>query len=156
MLNVLLYVYKNSVNLHNIKKGETKVSVDLMDLKKRGTLSHLEFLKENVYGITDITRTNKLSEILNRFAGKETSEIFVVQNAKNKNAAAVISDLEYFEHLLDVKEFFEEIVDSYMNQVTIERENDTADIPLVNALEGEEIDFENILALANEIEIDED
>lgn len=127
-----------------------------MEFKKRDTLSHLEFLKENVYGITDLTRTNKLSEILNRFSGKETSEIFVVQNAKNKNASAVISDLEYFEHLLDIKGFFEEIVDSYMNQIALERQNDIADIPLNKALEEESFDFEEIMTLANEIEIDED
>lgn len=137
------------------KKGEQK-GVNLMEFKKPGTLSHLEFLKENVYGITDLTRTNKLSEILNRFSGKETSEVFVIQNAKNKNAAAVLSDVEYFEHLLDVKGFFEEIVDSYMNQIALERQNEIADIPLHKALEGENFDFEEIMTLADEIEIDED
>jgi hypothetical protein len=133
-----------------------KVSVNLMDIKKNGTLSHLEFLKEHVFGITDITRKNKLSEILNQFSGKETSEIYVIQNAKNKDAAGVLADVEYFKNLLETQRIFEGLVDAYMEQVTMERQNDVADIEFTKALEGEEFSFDEILALAAEVEIDED
>ncbi|WP_111646509.1 hypothetical protein [Paranoxybacillus vitaminiphilus] len=132
------------------------MGMNVMNRGKRGTLGHLEFLKERVYGITDMTRTNKLSEILNRFADEPTSEIYVIQNTKNKKASAVLSDVEYFEHLLDIKEFFEQIVDDYMYQVASERQNDTVDIPLEVALEGEEFEFDEIIQLAHDIEMDDE
>lgn len=133
-----------------------KVSVNLMHIKKDNTLSHLEFLKDHVFGITDITRTNKLSEILNRFSGKETSEIYIIQNAKNKDAAAVLTDVEYFEHLLEIKNVFEGLVDAYMFQVATERQADVADIDLFQALQGEKFSFDEIMELADEIEIDDE
>jgi len=43
-----------------------------------------------------------------------------------------------------------------MNQIALERQNDIADIPLLQALEAENFDFEEIMTLAAEIEIDED
>lgn len=154
MCYIMCIIFIFNVILYGEEHG--KVSVNLMDIKKSNTLSHLGFLKEHVFGITDITRTNKLSEILNSFSGKETSEIYVIQNAKNKEAAAVLSDVEYFEHLLDIKNVFEEIVDAYMFQVTMERQHDVADIELVQALQGEEFSFDEIIELANEIEIDDE
>ena len=154
MCYIMCIIFTLNVILYREEPG--KVSVNLMDIKKSNTLSHLGFLKEHVFGITDITRTNKLSEILNSFSGKETSEIYVIQNAKNKEAAAVLSDVEYFEHLLDIKNVFEEIVDGYMFQVTMERQHDVANIELVQALQGEEFSFDEIIELANEIEIDDE
>lgn len=50
----------------------------------------------------------------------------------------------------------EEIVDSFMNEVILERQNDVADIPLTDVLAEEDINFEEILTLSNEIEFDED
>lgn len=44
----------------------------------------LHFLKTNVLSVTDISRTKKLSEILDLFSNGFTDEVFVIQNAKRK------------------------------------------------------------------------
>ncbi|MEJ8305751.1 hypothetical protein [Saccharibacillus sacchari] len=53
----------------------------------------LSFLQDQVLTVTDVTRTKKLTEILDIYAQKEPSEkIFVVQNTRNKDAQAVIAN----------------------------------------------------------------
>lgn len=116
----------------------------------------LEFLQKNVLNITDLTRTNKLSEVLNKFAEKETDEIFVVQNHKNKAASAALVDLKHYKKLLKLEEIFEQSIDEYMDHLALERKKDVADIPLRKVLEDDEkMDFEDILQNFDDIELEE-
>ena len=119
------------------------------------TSSMLEFVEESILGITDLTRSNKLSEILDSFSGKVSSHVYVVQN-KNKPSKAVIADLEYFKLLLEYKEAVEDAIDRYMFGIALERKDDVANIPLAQVLEGENFDLDEILSLAENIEVDED
>jgi len=116
----------------------------------------LEFLQKNVLNITDLTRTNKLSEVLNKFAEEETDEVFVVQNHKNKKAAAALVDLKHYRKLLKLEEIVEQSTDEYMYNLALERKKDEADIPLHKVLEDDEdIDYEDILHHFDAIELEE-
>lgn len=44
----------------------------------------LDFLRKNVYSVTEITCQKKLSEILDLYSDKVTDEVFVIQNGKKK------------------------------------------------------------------------
>ncbi len=124
--------------------------------KKKVTRSTLNFLKDNVLGVTDLTRTNKLSEILNSFAGAESQEVFIIQNHKNKDATGVLIDLEHMDRLLAIEEMYEKMVDDYMYQVALERKDEVADIPFESIITGEDLDVDEILNLVDELELDED
>ncbi|ECO1678063.1 hypothetical protein [Peribacillus frigoritolerans] len=133
------------------------MGVELMDNpKKKVTRSTLNFLKDNVLGVTDLTRTNKLSEILNSFAGAESQEVFIIQNHKNKDATGVLIDLEHMDRLLAIEEMYEKMVDDYMYQVALERKDEVADIPFESIITGEDLDVDEILNLVDELELDED
>ncbi len=124
--------------------------------KKRPVVTSdmLEFVEEAILGVTDLTRSKKLSEILDSFSGKVSSHVYVVQN-KNKPSKAVIADLEYFKSLLKYKEAVEESIDEYMYQIALERKDDVVDIPLAQVLEGEKFDLNEILDLAEKIEVED-
>lgn len=124
--------------------------------KKKVTRSTLNFLKDNVLGVTDLTRTNKLSEILNSFAGTESQEVFIIQNYKNKDATGVLIDLEHMDRLLAIEEMYERMVDDYMYHVALERKDEVADIPFESVITGEDLDVDEILNLVDELELDED
>lgn len=55
------------------------------------------------------------------YAGDETSEVFVIQNAKKRNAVGVLLDLEYFERLLRLQEVFEKAADDVLIKTIRER-----------------------------------
>lgn len=108
----------------------------------------LSFLQDQVLTVTDVTRTKKLTEILDIYAEEEPSEeIFVVQNTRNKNAQAVIADLDYFQELLEIREKVEEASDELMYQVALERKNEKADIDLAQVIEVNGLDAKRILQL---------
>lgn len=131
-----------------------KVSVLMKDKKLDSSV--LEFLQNNVLTITDLTRTNKLSEILNTFAGEETDEFYVVQNHKNKNATGVLVDLEHYLKLLKMEEMYEQAIDDHMYDVVKERKDDVADIPLEDVLkDDDEIDYKYIYANVDKIELED-
>lgn len=119
------------------------------------TSNVLEFIEDYIVSITDLTRSRKLSEILESFSGKICSDIYIVQNNKNKDAKAVIADLEYFKSLLKYKEAVEDAIDQNMYQIVLERQNEVADIPLAQVLEGENFTLKEILTLAGEIEVED-
>jgi hypothetical protein len=133
------------------------VSVEIMDNpKKKVTRSTLNFLKDNVLGVTDLTRTNKLSEILNSFAGAESDEVYIIQNYKNKDATGVLIDLEHMDRLLAIEEFYEKMVDDYMYQIALERKDEVANIPLESVIGDENLNIDDILTLVDTLELDED
>lgn len=136
------------------RKDVKKVSD--MAVKNKINANMLDFLQKNVFNITDLTRTNKLSEILNKFSGSETDEVFVVQNHKNKDATAVLVDLEHYMKLLQMEEAFEKSIDEYMFQVTTERKDDVADIPLRTVIEGDnDIDVDYIFNNLDEMDLED-
>lgn len=112
----------------------------------------LKFVKDNVLNISDLTRTSKLAEILELYADKTSDELFVVQNTRNKNGRAVISDLEFFEELLSYKEAVDESVEQLMFEVVSERKNDSADIPLAQVISELDLDVARILRMSEVVE----
>lgn len=124
--------------------------------KKPITSTTLNFVKENVLSITDLTRTNKLSEILNKYAGEETEEVFIIQNNKNRDAIGVLVDLEHYQRLLRIQEAVEQSVDETMYQIAMERINEKADIPLTDVIEEDDFELNNLLESLPAVELDED
>lgn len=116
----------------------------------------LKFAKNNIYNISEITRTNKLAEIIDLYSDKPSDEIYVVQNTRNKKGRAVIADLEYFEELLRYKEFVDEVIDEVMDEIAFERKDDEANIPLAEVIARFDLDVERIERLVYEVEEDED
>nr|WP_234028506.1 hypothetical protein [Lentibacillus sp. Marseille-P4043] len=110
----------------------------------------LDFLRKNVLNVTDLTRSNKLSEILDSFSNGMSDEVFVIQNGKKKDAQAVMVDFEYFEQLLHFKEILEESLD----KVAIEEANTRANKPANNSLsdtfDKEDINMNELMELLEE------
>jgi len=124
-----------------------------MDYQKNITSAdHLSFVREKVLSVSDLTRTKKLTEILNLYAADISEEVYVIQNSKNKKASAVISDLEYFQELLLVKEAVEDAVDQLIYDVAIDRKDDPADINLNQIIRGGNLDQDRILDILKAIE----
>jgi hypothetical protein len=141
--------------MYIIKKGcDKKVSVSAV--KKPITSTTLNFVRENVLSITDLTRTNKLSEILNRYAGEETEEVFIIQNNKNRDAIGVLVDLEHYQRLLRIQEAVEQSMDEAMYQIAMERIDEKADIPLTDVIEKDDFELNNLLESLPAVELDED
>src|SRR5690606_18154967 len=112
----------------------------------------LDFLRKNVYNVTDITRQKKLSEILDLYSGKVTDEVFVVQNGKKRNAQAVIVDLEYFKELLSIKEEVEQAFDQVLFEEASKRVNHEANLGLSEVFDEEDIDVDSLLEQLEEEE----
>ncbi len=125
-------------------------------VKKPITSTTLNFVRENVLSITDLTRTNKLSEILNRYAGEETEEVFIIQNNKNRDAIGVLVDLEHYQRLLRIQEAVEQSMDEAMYQIAMERIDEKADIPLTDVIEKDDFELNNLLESLPAVELDED
>ncbi|QSO47519.1 hypothetical protein [Alicyclobacillus mengziensis] len=115
----------------------------------------LQFVQNHVLSVTDLVRTKKLSEILDSYADTVSDEIFVVQNGKNKNAKAVLSDLEYFQKLLKYQEIVEQAIDLHMLEVTLKRKNDVGDMSISDVLEDEDITWDEVITCMDEIELED-
>lgn len=115
----------------------------------------LQFVQNHVLSVTDLVRTKKLSEILDSYADTVSDEIFVVQNGKNKNAKAVLSDLEYFQKLLKYQEIVEQAIDLHMLEATLRRKNDVGDLSISDVLEDEDITWDEVVACMDEIELED-
>jgi hypothetical protein len=105
----------------------------------------LDFLKKNVLGVTDVTRSNKLSDILDRFSKGPTDEVFVIQNAKKKNAQAAVVSLEYFEQLLTIKEALDEALDKVALEEAQNRAEKSANFALHDVFDEEDIDLNQLM-----------
>lgn len=114
------------------------------------------FLKENVLNVTDLTRSNRLSEILNKYAGEKTEEVYVIQNTKNRNAAGVLVDLEHYQDLIRMQELLEQTLDDYMYRIALERQGDDPSIPLTEVVEEGDFDFNELIKSIDGFELDED
>ena len=123
-----------------------KVSASTLDKSKKTVSSDtLNFLKNNVYNITDVTRHNKLTEILDRFSEEVTDEVFIIQNAKNKNAKGAFLDLDYFEELLANKEALDNALDELIEEAAIQRLNSKATLSLHDVFDEDDIDFDQLM-----------
>jgi len=118
----------------------------------------LEFLKNNVLNISEITRQNKLTAILNSFAGKKTEEVYIVQNSKNKDAQAAIIDLEYLMELIEYKNKFitavEEAADDIVYDMALQREGAPASKTIGEVAAQLDLSWDEIMVAKNRVEID--
>jgi hypothetical protein len=145
------------MDIININMKEAKdVSISMSNDRKKTIKSDMiKFLKDQVLTVTDLTRTSKLTDILDSYADKVSPEVFVVQNTKKKNSKAVISDLEYFQELLIYKELVDEAIDDVMYQMALERKGDVANISLAKIIDDHDLDIDEVLALSEVIEEEE-
>jgi len=127
-----------------------------MNRKKIATSQTLNFLKDNVLTVTDLTRSNRLSEILNKYAGEETSEIYVIQNAKNRDATAVLVDLEHYVRLLKIQEVFEKTLDDHMYQIALERKDEKAVLSLFEVIEANDFELDELINSITNLELDDE
>ncbi|MBP3038002.1 hypothetical protein J9303_00575 [Bacillaceae bacterium Marseille-Q3522] len=105
----------------------------------------INFLMKNVYNVSDLTRKNKLTEILQRFV-KPTEEVFIVQNAKNKDAQAALINLKYFEELLRIKEMMDQAIDQVAEKEAADRlkKGKKEKFTLSDVLDDDDIDFDQL------------
>lgn len=121
------------------------------------TSSTLDFIKNNVLSITDSTRTNKLSEILDSYANGKSEDIFIVKNSRNRDAQGAIVDIELLFELLELREAVFEAADRVVEKIAQERlETFAPNVGLSEALQQigvERIDPDKIRRLSDELEI---
>ncbi|KUG05254.1 hypothetical protein ASZ90_017327 [hydrocarbon metagenome] len=127
-----------------------------MDRKKIATSQTLNFLKDNVLTVTDLTRSNRLSEILNKYAGEETSEIYVIQNAKNRDATAVLVDLEHYVRLLKIQEVFEKTLDEHMYQIALQRKDEKAVLSLSEVIDANDFELDKLIDSITNLDLDDE
>ncbi len=132
------------------------MSVDIINKKKIATSQTLNFLKDNVLTVTDLTRSNRLSEILNKYAGEETSEIYVIQNAKNRDATAVLVDLEHYVRLLKIQEVFEKTLDEHMYQIALQRKDEKAVLSLSEVIDANDFELDKLIDSITNLELDDE
>jgi len=114
--------------------------------------SMLRFVKDHVLTVSELTRTNKLAEILERYASRTSDELYVIQNARNKNAKAVLADLEFIEELLAYKEAVDSALDDWAEEVARERKGDEATLSMAQVVDELDVDIDTVLRLADEVE----
>jgi hypothetical protein len=112
----------------------------------------IQFVKESVLSVSDLTRTKKLTEILNSYAESHSRDIYIVQNSKNKQARAAIADLDYLQELLRYKEAVDAATDEVMYELALERKNDETDVGLEQVIKRFNLDEERILKMTETIE----
>lgn len=128
-----------------------RAGIAMLDKEKLAVRSvDLDFVKNNVFGITDIKRGNRLNEILEKYEQGE-KDFFVVQSAQQKGKAVIVN-LDVFTELLRAKEQLDAMYDAHMEEMMVARKNDQATISLKEALKDEEFDFNEILSLADEFD----
>ncbi|TCS95462.1 hypothetical protein EDD58_10232 [Hazenella coriacea] len=123
----------------------------VMKAKKGVTTDILKFLNDRVLSVTQLTRSKKLTEILDSYSQEKSTDVYVVQNVK-KPGKAVIADLEYFQELLSYKEAVDWAIDYAMEEVTLERKEDVADLSLSHVIQHNQLDVDQIMKLINEVE----
>ncbi len=122
-----------------------------MTAKKRVTTDILSFLNDHVLTVTQLTRSKKLTEILDSYAKEKSTDVYVIQNTK-KPGKAVIADLEYFQELLAYKEAVDWALDQLVEEMALERKDTVADIPLARVIQDHNLDVDRIMKLVNEVE----
>lgn len=131
--------------------------VAALDDSKQITSSMIGFVKKNVVSVTELTRTKKLSQILDGFSNRKSEEIFLVQSTRNKDGLGAIIDVDLLEELLLLREVIAEAADRIVEATAAERVNKfNPNISLAQAMQEvgvTEIDVDEVLRLADEMEI---
>lgn len=125
------------MGVHTLKKEQHPIA----------NTNTLHFLKTNVLSVTDISRTKKLSEILDLFSNGFTDEVFVIQNAKKKNAQAVVVNIDYFETLLQMKEVLEEALDQVVMEEAYARKDKPANQTLSDIFDEDDMNVNELMKL---------
>jgi hypothetical protein len=122
------------------------------------TSKSLEFVKENTLSVTELTRTPKLTEILNKYAGNTSEEIYIIRSNRNKDAVGVLVDYDRFLRLLKAEEIIEEVIDNHMFQVALERHKSKRieQIPLSEVVQEDDFDIESLHANLDKFELDDE
>jgi hypothetical protein len=74
----------------------------------------------------------------------------VIQNAKKKDALAVIVDIDYFEQLLQIKEVVEEALDQIVMEEAYARKNKPANQTLSDIFDEADINVNELIKLLEE------
>jgi hypothetical protein len=135
-----------------VNKRDGEVGEKMKPYKTDTDADTIQFVKESVLSVSDLTRTKKLTEILNSYAESHSRDIYIVQNSKNKQARAAIADLDYLQDLLRYKEAVDAATDEVMYELALERKNDETDVGLEQVIKRFNLDEERILKLAETIE----
>ena len=118
----------------------------------------LNFLRQNVLNISDVTRKKKLTTILNSFAGTTSEEIFVVQNSKSKDAQGALIDVDYLLELLNYKAIVEEYLGKSIDQMLVrtvqEREDAVATKTIGEVADQFELTWDDIMEAKGRVGID--
>lgn len=121
------------------------------------TASMLEFIKNNVLSITELTRSNKLSEILESYANKKSNEIYIVKNNRIRDAQGALIDIELLAELLALRESVFEAADHVIEEIALDRIDsfrpETSLSQALHQMDVEDIEVEEILRLSDELEI---
>lgn len=131
----------------------------VMKKSKKITSTSLDFIKDNILSISDLTRTSKLSEILNMYAGTISDEVFVIKNNKVKDAVGVLVDYERFVYLIKVEEILEKSIDNYMYKIAFERKNKIdleKPVSLSEIVQEGDFDFNSLIANLEKFDLDEE
>ncbi len=121
------------------------------------SVSTLDFIKNNVLSITDLTRSNKLSEILESYANTKSEDIYIVKNNRNRDAQGAIIDIELLAELLTLRDAVSEATDAIVENIAAERLDNfkpaTSLSQALHDMDVNDIDSEEILRLSKELEI---
>lgn len=122
----------------------------------------LDFARDHVVNITDITRTKKLSEIMDYLSTRDgRDDVYIIQNSKKKDTAVVLAEVEHYKELLKYKERFDQLQDQLVEMEAIARLEANPDESvsfedMVESLndEGIEIDFHSLNSKLNSDDFD--
>ena len=124
---------------------------------KNITTSMINFAKNNVLSITELTRKNKLSEILESFNDQKSEEIFLVKSGRQRDSMGAIINVEFLTELLQLREMYYEAMDKAVEATAIQRlETFEPNISLAHALDDigvADINLQEIQDIADELEI---
>lgn len=121
------------------------------------TSGMLHFIKNNVLSITDLTRTNKLAEILDSFANRKSEDIFIVQNSRNKDSQGALVDVDLLMELLMIREFVDQAAERIVEGMAVERVHAFNPNKSLTQLLHEndiEIDVDEILRFSEKVELE--
>lgn len=138
--------------------------IDMEKKKKRKAIDAdtIDFARDHVVNITDITRTKKLSEIMDYLSTQDgRDDVYIIQNSKKKDAAVVLAEVEHYKELLKYKERFDQLQDQLVEMEAIARLDANPDgsisfEDMVESLndEGIEIDFDSLNSKLNSDDLD--
>lgn len=138
-----------------INPQERKAREHVMSENQSITAAMLDFVKNNVLSITELTRTNKLAEILDSFANKKNDTIYIVKNGRNKDSQGALVDVEMLMELLIYRDAVEEAIDRIVSRSALERlALFDPTISMAHVIHDSELNVDEIIRLSEEVEIE--